>query len=90
MVASYLMKLKMAKWIKDNGEFETLNDVPLSLTDLQNAVGGFIRFINLKSDEILVINESSPEYGQLNKHASLLANQSIYGHVVLLEPWEIA
>jgi hypothetical protein len=65
--------------------------VPLSLTALQTLVGGFIRFVDLQSGDVMVINEASLDrLGFYNKTASTVAGQSIYGDVVVCEPQEIA
>jgi hypothetical protein len=65
--------------------------VPFTLTALQTLVGGFIRFVVLPSGDTMVINEASlDQLGFLNKTASRLAGQNIYGDVVVCEPHEIA
>jgi hypothetical protein len=65
---------------------------PLTLTKLQKLVKGFIKFIDTPSGDILVVNESAPEFARINVTASSLAGKAspVYGDVVLCDPSEIA
>lgn len=66
--------------------------LPLTLTCLQLLVGGFIRFIELPTGDVLVVNESAAEFAAINPSASSLAGPAgpIYGDAVLCSPTEIA
>jgi hypothetical protein len=64
--------------------------VPLTLAALQRYVGGFIRFIELASGDVMVVNEAGPEFAPLNKAATDIAHQPIHWHAVLCTPTEIA
>jgi hypothetical protein len=65
---------------------------PLTLTKLQTLVKGFIKFIDLSSGDVMVANESAPEFARINITASSLAGKAspVYGDVVLCDPEEIA
>ena len=66
-------------------------EAPLTLTQLQIHVGGFIRFIDLMGGDMLVINEASLDnIGLHNPTASALAGHPIFGDVILCSPTEIA
>ncbi|MGH7192224.1 MAG: DUF3846 domain-containing protein [Candidatus Saccharimonadales bacterium] len=81
----------MATFIPVIGKATGVMSLPLTLTAMQTLVGGFIRFVDLTSGDVMVINESSLDrLGFYNKTASNLAGQSIYGDVVVCEPTEIA
>ncbi len=65
--------------------------VPLTLTALQTYVGGFVRFVELKSGDWLVINEASlDDMGFHNQTASTIAGMKIHGDAILCHPSEIA
>lgn len=65
---------------------------PLTLTALQTYVGGFVKFIELNSGDILVVNDKATEFASINHHANSFARSAgpIYGHAVLCSPSEIA
>lgn len=66
---------------------------PLTLTQLQLFVGGFIRFVELMNGDLLVINEASLDgLAQHNPTASSLAGKAgpIFGDAVLCSQQEIA
>lgn len=64
---------------------------PLTLTQLQNYVAGFIQFIETPGGDIVVVNEASLTHPTpLNSHASLVANTPIHGDAVICSPEEIA
>jgi len=66
------------------------SSTPLTLTELQGYVGGFIRFIELSCGDVMVVNEAGPAFAPVNHTASGLACQTIHGDVVLCSPEEIA
>lgn len=66
---------------------------PLTLTQLQTCVGGFIKFIELSTGDLLVVNEASLDgIAPFNSEASSLAGKAgpIHGDVVFCSPTEIA
>jgi hypothetical protein len=65
---------------------------PLTLTKLQTLVKGFIKFIDMPTGDVLVVNESAPEFLAENYAASAIAGKAhpVYGDVVLCDPSEIA
>lgn len=64
---------------------------PLTLTQLQIFVGGFITFVDLLNGDILIINEASRDrIGIHNQTASTLLGKPVFGDVVLCSPEEIA
>jgi len=65
---------------------------PLTLTQLQTLVAGFVRFIELDDGDIIVINEASPGEAPFNSLASSIAGKAgpIYGDVVHCKSSEIA
>ncbi len=66
---------------------------PLTLTQMQLKVGGFIKFVDLSSGDIMVINESATEFpGLHNPTASQLAGSAgpIFGDAIICSPSEIA
>jgi len=65
-------------------------ETPLTLTALQTFVGGFIKFVDLSSGDILIANEAGPAFAAVNQTASAMAGRPIHGHVVLASPQEIA
>jgi hypothetical protein len=66
-------------------------ETPLTLTALQLCVGGFIRFIELPSGDILVVNEATLDgIGYENSSASKIAGRAVLGDVVICHPSEIA
>jgi hypothetical protein len=66
-------------------------DKPLTLTQLQLFVGGFVKFVDLMTGDVMVINEASLDnLGPHNPTASSLAGRPIFGDVVLCTPSEIA
>jgi hypothetical protein len=66
--------------------------VPLTLTQLQTFVGGFIRFVELPTGDVIVINEASLDGADYNPTASSIAGKAgpIYGDVIHCSPSEIA
>ena len=80
----------MASFIPTNGPAKEVK-VPLTLTALQTYVGGFIKFIELPSGDLLVVNEAGPSFAEINEQANGLAGRvgPIYGHAVLCSPSEI-
>jgi hypothetical protein len=79
----------MARLIPHHGEVRDVA-TPLTLTDLQIYVGGFILFIELSSGDLLIVNESAEHFTPMNKTATTIAGQPVYGDVVLCESGEIA
>ena len=64
---------------------------PLTLTQLQIFVGGFVAFIDVLTGDIMVINEASRDrIGIHNPTASSLLGKPVFGDVVLCSPEEIA
>jgi hypothetical protein len=75
-----------------NGSIISGIKTPLTLTALQIFVGGFIRFVELSSGDLMVVNEASADgIGFYNPTASQLAGNAgpIYGDAVLCTPEEI-
>lgn len=81
----------MASFIPVDGPIKSKINTPLSLSALQNYVGGFIRFVELNSGDYMVVNEASTEFSPKNESATSLAGRAgpIYGPAVLCEPSEI-
>ncbi len=80
----------MADYIPVNGAIRKDVKTPLTLTALQTFVGGFIRFVELSSGDLMVVNEASVDgLGFLNPNASSLAGYPVYGSVVMCIPEEI-
>lgn len=68
-----------------------LIEAPLTLTSLQTTVGGFIRFLELETGDLMVVNEASLDrVGVYNATASSLARQPVFGDAVLCLSSEIA
>lgn len=67
-------------------------EIPLTLTQLQGYVGGFIRFVELTCGDVMVVNEAGPAFSTVNHTANDLAGPAgpVYGDVVLCSPEEIA
>lgn len=82
----------MADHIRAHGPIQRGIAVPLTLTALQTLVGGFIYFVELRSGDLLVINEASrDQIGLYNESATAFAGGSlIFGDAVLCTPGEIA
>lgn len=80
----------MADYIPANRPIELNVLTPLTLTALQTFTGGFIKFVDLPSGDILVINESSSDFAPINNTASSIAGRSIFGDVVRCVSSEIA
>lgn len=78
----------MATYFRHTGEMRQL-ETPLTLTAMQIAVGGLIKFIELLSGDTLVVNEAS-DLAPLNAKASLLIGRPVNGDVILCDPDEIA
>ena len=80
----------MASFIPTQGPAKEVR-VPLTLTALQSYVGGFIKFVELPSGDLLVVNEAGPEFAAINRAANGFAGQAgpIFGHAVLCSPSEI-
>lgn len=81
----------MATFFSQEGPAQQIA-TPLTLTKLQTLVKGFIKFIDTPSGDVLVVNESAPEFARINVTASSLAGKAspVYGDVVLCDPSEIA
>lgn len=79
----------MANYIAQNSTTRQV-PTPLTLTGLQNYVGGFVKFIDLPSGDLMVINEASPLFPALNEAASKIAGRTINGHVVVCAQEDIA
>lgn len=62
---------------------------PLTLGTLQAYVQGFIRFIDLTSGDILVVNENTPPHIPVNTSATAIAGFEVRGDAVLCSPEEI-
>lgn len=65
---------------------EIITDVPPTLEEAQNFVGGYIEIIYLKDGSQMIVNEE----GRLfmlpqNKEASLIAGRCIVGNVLILK-----
>lgn len=80
----------MADYLPASRRIERGIETPLTLTQLQILVGGFIHFIELTSGDLLVVNEAAPELAPINLTASTFAGRDIYGDVVLCSPKDIA
>ena len=82
----------MASFIPYDKPMRNKIPVPLTLTALQEYVGGFIKFIELTCGDIMVVNEAASEFAPINHTANDLAGSAgpIYGHAVLCLPEEIA
>ena len=80
----------MARLLPYDGDVRNV-PAPLTLTKLQEYVEGYIRFIELTSGDILVVNEAASEFGLVNHHANQFAGKHgpIYGNAVLCSPSEI-
>lgn len=82
----------MADHITVNGSIISGIKTPLTLTALQIFVGGFIRFVELASGDLMVVNESAADgLGFYNPTASQLAGKAgpVYGDAILCTPDEI-
>jgi hypothetical protein len=77
----------MASFIPMDGPIEHGITTPLTLTAMQKLVCGFIEFVELKSGDLMVVNESA---SQVNSLASTLAGREIRGAAILCEPQDIA
>ncbi len=81
----------MADYIPANRPIERGITTPLTLTQLQTLIGGFIAFVDLTNGDMLVINEASRDrMGFHNQTASTLLGKPVFGDVVLCSPSEIA
>ncbi len=81
----------MADYIPANRPIQRGVKNPLTLTQLQIWVGGFIHFVNLLNGDMLVLNEASLDHiGIHNPTASTLLGKPVWGDVVLCSPEEIA
>lgn len=55
-----------------------------SLAEMQKAVGGFIEFVRLADDEVMVVNEEGlPRHLPPNMAASVIARRPIVGDVLV-------
>ena len=79
----------MASLITANG-FANEVSSPLELHELQLLVGGFIKYVNLSEDRILVVQELAFKFHAINETASKLAGRPIHGDVVLCAGSELA
>lgn len=80
----------MADYIPANRPIQRKVDKPLTLTQLQLFVGGFIHFVTLLNGDILVLNEASRDrVGIHNPTASALLGKPVFGDAVLCSPEEI-
>lgn len=83
----------MAQHITAAGKIDREIEVPLTLTRMQTLVGGFIRFVCLPNDDLMVVNEAHLDgAAPFNSTASALAGKlgPIHGDVILCSPEEIA
>jgi hypothetical protein len=81
----------MADYIPANRPIQRAVETPLTLTQLQLFVGGFVSFIDLLNGDMLVINEASRDHiGIHNPTASSILGKPVFGDVVLCSPSEIA
>lgn len=80
----------MADYIPASRGIERHIETPLTLTQLQLLVGGFIRFVELTSGDLMVVNEAAESFAPFNPTASIIANRTICGDAVLCCPSEIA
>lgn len=72
----------------DNSEQENYEDI--SLTGMQEAVGGFIELVHLPKGKMLVVNEDGLRLNlPYNKKASQLSQRDIVGDVLLMNHNEI-
>ena len=81
----------MATFFPQEGPTQKVKS-PLTLTKLQTLVNGFIKFIDMPTGDLLVVNESAPEFARMNIAATSLAGKvgPVYGDVILCRPDEIA
>jgi len=79
----------MADYIPDNAPIRSNIHTPLTLTALQTYVEGFIKFVELQSGDVMIVNEAGPAFAPINQAASKIAGQIIHGHVILCSPSEI-
>lgn len=81
----------MADFIPLKGPVRNGIKTPLTLTQLQGYVEGFIRFIDLPSGDLLVVNEAAQLTSVVNTNATSIAGRlgPIYGNAVLCSPAEI-
>jgi len=81
----------MATFFPEEGPARQVES-PLTLTKLQTLVKGFIKFIDMPTGDVLVVNESAPEFARMNETATSLAGRvgPVYGDAVLCDPSEIA
>jgi hypothetical protein len=81
----------VADYIPANRPIQREVETPLTLTQLQLFVGGFIHFVTLLNGDILVTNEASRDHvGIHNPTASTLLGKPVFGDVVLCSSEEIA
>lgn len=79
----------MASLITSQGFAQEVQS-PLELFDLQTLVGGFIKFVNLTDNRMLVVQELAVRYCPVNETASKLAGVPVHGDVVICSGEEIA
>jgi len=82
----------MADYLPAVGAIQRNIKTPLTLTALQLFVGGLIRFVELSSGDVMVVNEAYLDgLAFYNPAASQLAGKAgpIYGDAVLCESSEI-
>ncbi len=77
----------MATFIPMEGPLVHGLTTPLTLTYMQQMVMGFIDFVEIKSGDLMVVNEDA---FQINSLATTLAGREIRGDVILCDPKEIA
>lgn len=64
---------------------------PLTLTQLQSFVAGFIQYVELSSGDYLIVNEAWLNgLAPINLNATALVGRPVYGDVVICSPSEIA
>ena len=83
----------MAFIINASGEEEEIdpsNGSDFELKELQQAIGGYIQVVRLRTGKLLVVDEDGLLKNlPINTKASLLAGQSIVGTAVLCEEGQI-
>jgi hypothetical protein len=79
----------MAHFIPVDNQMQHGIVTPLSLTDLQTYVNGFVKFINLQGGDCMAVHEDSDEFGEVNQTATMLSGRTICGHAVLFHSGEL-
>jgi len=84
----------MARLIKPDGttqeRIEPTNRKVFMLAEMQKYVGGYIEFVYLPNDEIMVVNEEGLLKGlPFNDVASLIAKRTIVGDALIINSDQI-